>query len=360
LVENKGKLKDMGMDLSENRFSKVTHHQSHPLVTFALIAYNQEPYIGEAIQGAFAQTYSPLEIILSDDYSSDRTFEIMTRMAEAYDGPHKIILNRNEKNLGTGGHVNRIMELSNGQLIVGAAGDDISLPERVNKIYMAYKESGGSAKSIFSNGSIIDKSGEKLRPLYISPPDAVLFSPEMIVKSNSIVPGCSHAWAREVFDLFGPLAIPLSCEDIVIPLRSALTGEIRYIHEDLMMYRRHDANTCAISAVDPPKDYSKWERFWCREKLAIFNNWLRDLASWEEFYPAQQDRVASLRTIILERLALARADLCFMESSWLRKAMLLLQELSRGEPARAVGRRVGVFLIPRIYNKYAMIKNARR
>ena len=43
-----------------------------PLVTFALFAYNQEQYIREAVEGAFSQTYEPLEIILSDDCSSDR------------------------------------------------------------------------------------------------------------------------------------------------------------------------------------------------------------------------------------------------------------------------------------------------
>ena len=45
---------------------------ARPLVTFALFAYNQEKYIREAVEGAFSQTYEPLEIILSDDYSPVR------------------------------------------------------------------------------------------------------------------------------------------------------------------------------------------------------------------------------------------------------------------------------------------------
>jgi len=40
-----------------------------PLVTFALLAYNQEEFIREAVEGAFALTYEQLEIILSDDCS---------------------------------------------------------------------------------------------------------------------------------------------------------------------------------------------------------------------------------------------------------------------------------------------------
>jgi glycosyltransferase involved in cell wall biosynthesis len=42
------------------------------------------------VEGAFSQTYSPLEIILSDDCSSDRTFEIMEEMAREYQGPHLV------------------------------------------------------------------------------------------------------------------------------------------------------------------------------------------------------------------------------------------------------------------------------
>lgn len=46
-----------------------------PLVTFALFTFNQQEYVRDAIEGAFSQTYEPLEIILSDNCSSDRTFE---------------------------------------------------------------------------------------------------------------------------------------------------------------------------------------------------------------------------------------------------------------------------------------------
>lgn len=47
------------------------------LVTFMLIACNQERFIREAVEGAFGQTYTPLEVILSDDASADRNFEVM-------------------------------------------------------------------------------------------------------------------------------------------------------------------------------------------------------------------------------------------------------------------------------------------
>ena len=70
-------------------------HRNKPLVTFIVISYNQEAFIRDGVEGAFSQTYSPLEIVLSDDCSRDRTFEIMQELAAAYRGPHRVILNRN-------------------------------------------------------------------------------------------------------------------------------------------------------------------------------------------------------------------------------------------------------------------------
>ena len=94
-----------------------------PLVTFALFAYNQEQFIREAVEGAFAQTYEPLEIILSDDCSTDRTFEIMQVMAAKYKGPHQVQVRKNEKNLGLADHINEVVKVTHGQVVVVAAGD---------------------------------------------------------------------------------------------------------------------------------------------------------------------------------------------------------------------------------------------
>jgi hypothetical protein len=82
------------------------------LLTFALFAYKQERFIQKAIEGAFSQTYSPFEIILSDDCSHDRTFGIMRDAAANYGGPHKVVLNCNPKNVGLAEHVNRVVGLA--------------------------------------------------------------------------------------------------------------------------------------------------------------------------------------------------------------------------------------------------------
>jgi glycosyltransferase involved in cell wall biosynthesis len=49
-----------------------------------MFAYNHERFIAEAVRGALSQTYSPLEIIISDDCSTDRTFEIIQSEVAGY------------------------------------------------------------------------------------------------------------------------------------------------------------------------------------------------------------------------------------------------------------------------------------
>ena len=121
------------------------------MLTFAIAAYNQERFIKEAVEGAFAQTYSPLQIILSDDCSKDRTFQIMEQMAADYHGPHRLKLNQNLVRRSIGGHINRVAELSEGEMIVGAAGDDLSLPQRTQRVFEAWNQAGRPPTSVHSD-----------------------------------------------------------------------------------------------------------------------------------------------------------------------------------------------------------------
>jgi glycosyltransferase involved in cell wall biosynthesis len=116
--------------------------EDRPLVTFALFAYNQEKYIREAVEGAFSQTYSPLEIILSDDSSSDRTFQIIREMAATYKGKHEVKVRQSKINRGLARHILDVAQISNGEFIVVAAGDDVSLPSRSAEMIDLLTEEG--------------------------------------------------------------------------------------------------------------------------------------------------------------------------------------------------------------------------
>lgn len=218
----------------------------HPLITFAIVAYNQEKYIREAVLGAFFQTYSPLQIILSDDCSPDGTYSIMEELARDYQGPHRIVLNRNAVNLGIGGHVNRIMELAQGEYIIVAAGDDISLPERTARTYEAFVAAEGRAMAVFSDCIEMDGNGNDKGVVSSRPPERFAELPEMCRHLFRGITGATNAWHRSVFDVFGPMRAGIVFEDRVIAFRASLLGEICHIAQPLVRYRRHDDNTVGM------------------------------------------------------------------------------------------------------------------
>ena len=108
-----------------------------PRASLLLLAYNQERYAEEAARSCLAQDSEPLEIVFSDDASSDRTHDILSSVAAGYRGPHRVVVRRNETNLGITGHYNWLVEASSGELLITAAADDTSCPDRAARLLAA-------------------------------------------------------------------------------------------------------------------------------------------------------------------------------------------------------------------------------
>lgn len=228
--------------------------RDRPLVSLIIIAFNQERYVREAIEGAFAQTYSPLEIILSDDNSPDTTFRIMQEMAAAYVGPHRLVLNRNDRNLGLVPHIDRAMSLAKGRFVVINAGDDVSTPERTARIVEAWEDSGRTIRLVHSPAIEMDDAGRQLG--LRTSPKAMIENPTpfAVASDRNFILGATLAWDRAIFDEFGPLGSELSVEDTIIPFRAALLGGIGYVDEPLVLYRTGGMSS-AIGPRVTPRDY---------------------------------------------------------------------------------------------------------
>ena len=211
--------------------------REQPVVTFALFAFNQERFIREAIEGAFAQTYSPLEIILTDDCSSDATPSIMEEMAAAYHGPHRIIVRRGLKNVGTLSHVLHAARLAQGELFVVAAGDDISLPERTSIIVQAMSDPRYLA---FSSDEVgIDEDFAR----YPMAAAAVEERLRLHRANPAWVHGATAAYRTDLVKGLPMPQSPILLEDRVLTDIVTLMGKesIRST-EALIYYRKHDGN----------------------------------------------------------------------------------------------------------------------
>ncbi len=121
------------MSLSySNKESRVsqTVSTSHPLVSIAIVSYNQERFIAEAIQGAIAQDYRPIEIVIADDCSTDNTPNIIREFSTKY--PDLIVALLGSENLGVTGNSNRALSACKGKYINMLGGDDILLPKKIS------------------------------------------------------------------------------------------------------------------------------------------------------------------------------------------------------------------------------------
>ena len=208
-----------------------------PLLSVLLIAYQQQETVAEAIAGALAQTWSPLEIIASDDASDDGTFTAMQAAVAGYAGPHRIVLNRNPRNLGIGAHLSRLVALSSGELLVVAAGDDVSLQTRCARLAEAWLASGRRLDLIASALEDLDERGTV--HARITPADLASYrsAADWIARPPFVV-GAAQAWTRRLFDRFGPLPEGVVAEDLLMVFRAIVSGGAATLAEPLVRYRR--------------------------------------------------------------------------------------------------------------------------
>ena len=215
-----------------------------PLVTFAIFGYNQEKYIGEAVRSALAQTYEPMEVILSDDGSTDQTFQIMQEMASSYSGSKKVIARRTEKNLGTFLHVVDVARIAKGKLFVLAAGDDVSREERTERIVANWVLTG--AWGLFSKFDRTNEAGRKISgpedPRSLFPPGYRLR--EYLAGDTGgieIIHGATSAYDIRLFDFLDVTEADyiLSEDGVLSVLLNILGKPIKLIGESLVDYREN-------------------------------------------------------------------------------------------------------------------------
>ena len=207
-----------------------------PRYTLLITCYNFENFIREAVEGALAQTYEPLDIIISDDCSTDRSWEVIQETVAAYKGPHHIILNHNETNLGFAANLNKSYALARTDWVFNQSGDDISLPTRVEECVRLI-ESNPNLRCVGSWYEEMDVDG-KPRPQQYAQPTAAKLS-QMLIPS---LIGVITAYHMDVFRIFGPLGGQVWKEDAVLVLRAKLIGDVGLVERPLVRYRFHDAN----------------------------------------------------------------------------------------------------------------------
>jgi glycosyltransferase involved in cell wall biosynthesis len=224
-------------------------------VSAILITYNQEKYVAQALQSVLSQTY-PLDIVISDDCSTDGTVLIISDVLRDYQGIHQVTLRFGNRNLGICQNQNEALQLTQGELVVLFEGDDVSHPNRVELIVDMYLHLGRRVGALGSAIRKMNDQGER--------GDEVVW-PRVhgdawnVARGEWTVAGCGLAIRRDCFSEVGPISRHLISGDIALWTRAAFLehGGLAQLPQVLVDYRIHGDNTSRKYMLD----YSSLEAF---------------------------------------------------------------------------------------------------
>jgi glycosyltransferase involved in cell wall biosynthesis len=143
------------------------------MITVAIVAYNNALYVRETLESIYNQTYSAIEIVISDDCSTDKTLDVVRnwvaqeRVKKRFQSIKVISV---PKNTGVSANCNRCIEAASGDWIKFTAGDDILLPDTI-KDNMQFVADFPEARIVFSQVKVYQDTFEEKNFVRTTPID---------------------------------------------------------------------------------------------------------------------------------------------------------------------------------------------
>lgn len=129
-----------------------------PLVSIGVFLHNEDRFLRESLASLQAQDYPNVEIVVSDNCSTDDTDEICRQMSES---DPRINYERQEKNIGAAANSIRVLERANGKYFMWASGHDLWSPNLVSACVVSLEEHPDAALA-YASSTWIDPDGQPL------------------------------------------------------------------------------------------------------------------------------------------------------------------------------------------------------
>ena len=217
---------------------------SLPSISVIFLSYKQEAYVVAALRAVLEQDLPDYEIIIGDDASPDRTRALIEAELAAYRGRARIVLLPQAPNVGVIRNFNRCVAASTGDILVAAAGDDVSHPTRLRRIAEFFRDHP-ECYAHYSNARVVDAVGGVLRPTWYHHQGVQFrqFDPRGFHLYQGVqFCGATGSYRGDVFRKFPPMPGTTGGEDGPAILRSLLLGSAAIDAEILLDWRWHGAN----------------------------------------------------------------------------------------------------------------------
>ncbi|MFX0095650.1 MAG: glycosyltransferase family 2 protein [Candidatus Hodarchaeota archaeon] len=222
-----------------------------PLVSIAMTTYNGAKFLREQLDSIYRQTYPNLEVVVTDDCSTDNTIDIL----EEYKKKLGLCYYVNKTKIGFVKNFERAVSLCKGEYIALADQDDVWFP---NKIAVLVNNIN-SASLICSNAYLIDQNGKIFgmqKWIDHTVPTKKEKQFKMLLYKN-FVAGFTSLFTREILLKALPIPDGIWGHDWWFGIVASKMGGIKCLNISLVNHRRHFEN---ISMLNPnPHPY--WKRF---------------------------------------------------------------------------------------------------
>lgn len=206
-----------------------------PLVSVIMPAYNAERYIGEAIESILAQTYGNIELVIVEDSSSDRTLEAIRSFRDA-----RIVLVKNDANMGIAFSTNRGIGLSKGKYIALMDDDDVAVPDRIS-LQAGHMEKHAEIDILGGLGEVMDSSWNHLG-YYPEPRTNPKYIKALLLFTWWDFANGTTMMRREFWERSG-IRYEDGChglQDLRFFMKASKVGTISAIHNLLLYKREHE------------------------------------------------------------------------------------------------------------------------
>lgn len=211
-------------------------HAPPPLkVSVVLLTYQQERFVRQGLESLLLQDFPNLQIVISDDASTDHTWDVIEQTLQDVPSHARIVLNRNPVNVGLVNNYNRAVSLCDGELIFSAAGDDVSELNRLSACVALWLQTGQTFDLIATD--LVDMSLEGL-PLGVKAIDDLqTWNWKRWMHQKPYHAGASHMATRRLLFL-QPLNPRAAMEDQCLLFRALLMGGALRLPKPLVHHRR--------------------------------------------------------------------------------------------------------------------------
>jgi alpha-1,3-rhamnosyltransferase len=266
---------------------------NNPLVSIIVVTYNSSKYVLETLESAKAQTYQNIELIVSDDCSTDNTIEICNNWININkDRFVRIELLMIEKNTGVSANCNRGYRAANGEWIKSLAGDDLLFPnaisEYLNFVKTNHYEICCCKIKLFGDEQLV----LPLEPVYENHYKGInknLKSQQQMILRELFVPALGLFLSKSLYNSIGGYdeTYPF-CDDWPFILRILdNNNQIHLIDKYLVYYRVHAASLCHNTySSENIKFYNDFKIFFYKKILLRSiksGNMLNILYTWNRY-----------------------------------------------------------------------------